>query len=473
MADRRTGRRMGTLALAAALLLSPFVGRPVSAAAVATAGLESPATTAAPPDGLSDEVLRWTFYLLDVLRQSSGGPTVMSRSIAMMYGAVYDAVNSITPVGQPFVRQAPDGPRCRAMSSTELQQCLNAAVTRAAAVTLERAFPAQASLVQSARSAEDQRIGTGLAVDIGQAVGNQTANAAINRLSNDGSNINTPYTPGTEPGAWRPTGNGCTAAVTPNWGAVRPLVLSSGAQLRPPRPGGFASYPALLASPLYAQQVNEVQSLGRFNSTTRTAEQTQIAFFWANDVAGTYHPPGQHLDHTRIIAQQRGLALQQNARLFGLLAIAMHDAAITAWDSKFLTAIDLWRPESAVRLAATDNNPATTADPTWAPLSVLPDGRRFSPCFPAYVSGHATFGGTWAAVLRLFFGTDNITFTGTTDDPNAVGVTRQFTSLSAAGREDGRSRIYLGVHYQFDADVGNSAGTAVGEFVVANALRPL
>jgi membrane-associated phospholipid phosphatase len=430
-------------------------------------------TNAPPPATVNDQILRWTFHLQDVLRRADGGPTIMSRNAAAMYLAAYDAVNSITPVGQPYRRQFADGPRCTAMPAAQRQQCLDAAVTAASAGVLEQTFPGQASFVQNARAVEDSRTGTGLAADIGRVIGGQAASELLNARANDNSQNTTAYTFENVPGAWRLTGANCTAPVDPHWPSVRPFAIPSGSAFRPPRPGGFATYAALLPSSIYAQNVNEVQSLGRFNSTTRTAEQTQIAFFWANELPGTYHPPGQHFDHTRIVSQQRGLTLQQNARLFGLVATALADAAIVAWDSKFATAIDLWRPETAIQQAATDNNPATNADPAWEPLSVLPDGQRFSPCFPAYSSGHATFGGAWAAVMRLFFGTDNIAFTGTTDDPNAAGVTRQFPGFTAAAIEDARSRIYLGVHYQFDADFGRASGNATGEFVVNNVLRPL
>jgi hypothetical protein len=470
MARKRTARRL-TIVAVSVLTVIGFPSPAVAANEVDAPG--GAAINAAPPSSVTDEILRWTFYLQDVFRQAGGGPTPLSKNAAMMYLAAYDAVNSITPVGQPYRRQLSDGPRCNAMPAADRQRCLDAAVNWAAATVLEREFPAQASFVQNARTTEDARIGTGTAVDIGRAIGGQAGNELLNARANDNAQNNPPYPDGTEPGAWRRTPVGCPAAVTPNWGAVRPFAISSGSAFRPPRPGGFSTYPALLSSSLYAQQLNEVQSLGRFDSTARTATQTQIAFFWANDVDGTFKPPGQHLDHTRIVSQQRGLTLQQNARLFGLVSIAMADAGITAWDSKFLTAIDLWRPETAIRLAATDTNPATNPDAAWAPLSVLPNGQRFSPCFPAYTSGHATFAGAWAAVMRLFFGTDNISFTGTTDDPNARGVTRQFPTFTAAAIEDARSRIFLGVHYQFDADFGRSSGNSVGQSVFNSVLRPL
>lgn len=134
----------------------------------------------------------------------------------------------------------------------------------------------------------------------------------------------------------------------------------------------------------------------------------------------------------------------------------------------------MWRPETAIKLAGTDNNPATTADPGWQSFLLTKAGdAHFSPCFPAYTSGHATFGGTWSRIMQLYFGTDAITFTGTTDDPQAPGATRTFTSLDAAGAEDAISRVYLGVHYRFDADFGLSSGKSVAEFIFSTQLRPI
>lgn len=245
---------------------------------------------------------------------------------------------------------------------------------------------------------------------------------------------------------------------------MTPFTLSSGTQFRPPPPAGFSSLPDLLASPQYAAQVNEVKSLSAVNSTTRTAEQTRIAFFWANDVAGTYKPPGQLLRHTALIALDRNLESFAAAKLYTLVSLAMADAAIVAWDAKFRTPIDLWRPESAIRLADTDGNPATEADPAWQPLSVDRNGVRFSPPFPAYTSGHATFAGAWAGVMKRYFGTDNFTFHVDSADPNEMQY-RTYTSFSAAGAENARSRVYLGVHYQFDADFGLSSGDAVAGHV--------
>jgi hypothetical protein len=277
----------------------------------------------------------------------------------------------------------------------------------------------------------------------GQSIGVKVGNEMVSYRANDGSTDQTPYTHSTSPGQWRPTGSG--DAATPNWGKVQMFSRASSSNFRPQLPGGFSTMTALLKSTTYTAQFN----LDR-----------------------TYKPPGQLFAHTRIVSDNRGLDQLANAKLFALVAAAMADAGVAAWDSKYETDIDLWRPETAIRLAADDSNPKTAPDPSWQPLSANRDGVHFSPAFPAYVSGHATFGGAWAAAMAGYFGTDSITFTATTEDPHALEVKRTFTSFSAAAIENARSRIYLGVHYQFDGDFGRSTGTSVGNYVVSRLLRP-
>lgn len=232
----------------------------------------------------------------------------------------------------------------------------------------------------------------------------------------------------------------------------------------------------MLRSAEYAAQFNDVKTLGRCDAEAkgdRTPEQTEIAFFWANDVDGTYKPPGHLFDITRIVSEQRQLDVVENARLFALVALAMGDAAIVAWDAKYSTDLDLWRPETAIQMADMDGNGATKTDRSWKPLSIGKDRKRFSPAFPAYVSGHATFGAAHAAIMRHYFGTDNVTFPATTEDPSAKDVTRVFHSFTTAALENARSRIYLGVHFQWDGDHGFLSGTALAEHVFATCLRPL
>ena len=113
----------------------------------------------------------------------------------------------------------------------------------------------------------------------------------------------------------------------------------------------------------------------------------------------------------------------------------------------------------------------TTPDGSWQPLCVDRNGVHFSPAFPAYISGHATFGAAWAGIMKRYYGTDAVTFTATTEDPQASGVTRTFTSFSAAATEDALSRLWLGVHYRWDAEYGLSSGDNVANYVFANYLR--
>ncbi len=414
---------------------------------------------------MADAVTHWNDILLEVIRDVGGSPCPIARGGAMMHGAIYDAVNSIIPTHTPYLVKVAAHPAAS----------IDAAVAYAAHDTLAAAFPS--TKVDLATKLSSAVAGLApLEKAAGKAVGQAAAQAMIAARSGDGADDNTPYAPNPnlQPGDWRPTGPG--DALSPNWPKVKPFCISSGSQFRPPRPGGFLSKTEMLRSEEYAAQVNDVQSLGRFDAEAtgnRTPEQTRIAFFWANDVDGTYKPPGQLLDITRLVSEQRGLDVVENARLFALVSLAMGDAGIVAWDAKYSTDLDLWRPETAIQMGDMDGNGATEADPAWEPLSIDRDGNRFSPPFPAYVSGHATFGAAHAAIMRRYFGTDNVMFTATTEDPNAKGVERTFNSFTAAALENARSRIYLGVHFQWDGDHGFLSGTALAEYVFANCLTSL
>jgi membrane-associated phospholipid phosphatase len=394
-------------------------------------------------------VYYWNNVLLEVFRRQGGGPGPLARGAAIMHGGIFDVLNSANWSRQNLVGTGYD--RAFGLLVFDPATDDNLAAGIAARELLKFAFPAHATFIQQKYTERHGAASQQAATD----AANQVINLVKNYRQNDGANATPTYTFDNVPGAWRLTPNpDCTAPVDPHWGAVSPFVMSSGSQYRLPLPAGATNYAQLLASSVYTTNFNEVKSLGRINSTTRTATQTQIAHFWANDVNGTYKPPGQMLDHTRIVAQSRITVPLLLSRLFARVSFAMADATISAWDMKYRTPVDLWRPVTAIRLAGTDGNANTTADTTWTPLGP-------SPCFPAWTSGHATLAGAWAHVMIGQFG-DAVTYTGTTEDPNAIGVTRTFTSFTSAAVEDARSRIYLGVHYQFDADDGRTAGTNIG-----------
>ncbi|MEV6614998.1 DNRLRE domain-containing protein [Streptomyces sp. NPDC051051] len=422
-----------------------------------------------PADPVKDHVVYWNDVLQATFRQVGGAPGPLARAGAMMHGAIYDAANS--------ARCAEGATRClgaaylvKATASNGALPDVNSAIDHAAFDVLRSVYPgynfddeiaAARSTIPAAVTAAQRAAGT--------EIGQKAAAAMISARQNDGSAPAAPYTGSTQPGYWRPTGTGDGA--TPEWGKVKPFGMTSSTQFRPAGPGGHTQMSTLLPSQAYAAQVNEVKSLGGAESGSRTADQTRAALFWANDLDGTYKPPGQLFEHTQTLSRQQGTTVSGNAKLFALTAFSMADAAIVAWDMKYQTDIDLWRPESAIRLDG-DGNAGTTADANWQPLSQDRNGTHFSPAFPAYISGHATFAGAWARATRDWFGTDQISWTATTEDPNAVGVTRTFSSISAAATENAVGRVWLGVHYRWDGTDGVTAGGDAAAYTTANRLKP-
>jgi hypothetical protein len=219
-----------------------------------------------------------------------------------------------------------------------------------------------------------------------------------------------------------------------------------------------------------------LRQLGAKNSATRTAEQTEIGLFWAYDRLGMGTPMRLYNSILRTIATNQGNDLTENARLFALATTAMADTGVVAWDSKFV--YDLWRPISAIRRADEDGNPDTQADPDWEPLGapggigpdteVIPD---FTPSFPTYVSGHASFGGAMLQSLTQFYGTDDITFSTTSAE--VPGVVRAYDRFRDAMAENGMSRVFLGIHFHFDDLQARQLGSDIADQLAASHFRPV
>jgi hypothetical protein len=387
----------------------------------------------------ADAVLVWNSVTLDAIRTDKTPPPKASRDLAIVHAAIYDAVNAIDRTHQVYAVNALASPT----TSHE------AAVAAAAHAALSSLFPAQQATFDAQLQADLAAIPDGQAEDLGIALGNDVATQLLALRASDGSDLVVPYTPGTNPGDWIPTPPALAPALLPNWPNVTPFAMTSASQFTPD------NVPAL-ASSLYAAALNEVQAIGSAASSTRTADQTDIALFWANG-GGTATPPGHLNILAQIVAAVKGNTLSQNARLFAELNVAMADAAIMAWDAKYDT--NCWRPITAIRAADTDGNADTTADLTWTPLIVTPP-------FPTYVSGHSSFSGAAAAVLKNFFGTDNVAFTLPSENP-AVAA-RSFTSFSQAAQESADSRLYGGIHFRFDNEDGLTAGRRLGQYVAAN-----
>jgi hypothetical protein len=229
---------------------------------------------------------------------------------------------------------------------------------------------------------------------------------------------------------------------------VTPFVLESGSQFRPVPP------PAL-TSDEYAAAINEVQSLGSATSATRTADQTVVGRFWAPPIQNFWNQIAQ------TVAVAHHSDLPTTARLFAALNLSFADSAIAFYDAKY--AYQLWRPVTAIRLADTDGNPQTVADPAWTPLA------GNTPADPSYPGAHSTISAAGADVLESFYG-NNQEFSVTS--PALPGVTRSFSTFSGAVGEAGLSRIYAGVHTRIDHEAGLKLGNDVAAFVLQNALLP-
>jgi membrane-associated phospholipid phosphatase len=427
-------------------------------------------------------VLHWNALALEAVRNDyafgkpvdQGGPTMDSRALAIVSIAVADAVAAVDHSFKPYLFHF------HARPGTSV----DAAVACAAHDTLVALYPHQQAWIDAAfqasvaQLAHDGTLARGMrrGIHLGQAV----AAGMMADRADDGSKVNAPHMFGTAPGQWQL--DPLHPQQTPlgaDWGAVTPFVLHSMTQFQVPPPPP-------LNSPEYTRAFDEVAALGGdgiHTPTRRTARQTMIALFWGYDgTIGLGTPPVLYNEITRAVARQQHTTGVEDARLFALVNTSMADTAIAVWETKY--ADNFWRPVTAIRAANDDGNPATTADPTWTPLGAPADngsGTNFTPPFPAYPSGHAGFGGALFRILADFYGTDHVSFTIGSDEfnghtvdqfGNVRPVVRQhFTSFSQAAEQNGQSRIYLGIHWQFDKAQGIKLGREVADFVFHHFLR--
>jgi hypothetical protein len=381
-------------------------------------------------------VLFWNQAVLNAIQDDATDPLVASRAMAMVQAAVFDAVSAID--GTP-------GYAIQLTAPTDASA--NAAVASAAHTVLSYLYPAQQATFDSLLTASLASIPDGQGKTDGLNLGQSAGNAIIALRANDGWNKFIDYTPGNGPGVWVPTPPMYMEALGPQWATLQPWVMTSPSQFRP-------AGPPALTSQEWADAFNEVKTVGSATSPMRTADETQIARFWA-DGMGSFTPPGHWNLIAHQIAQAEGDSLAEDARLFAELDVTLADAAIVAWDAKYTD--NAWRPVTAIRNADSAGNPNVTADPNWIPLLI-------SPNFPEYVSGHSTFSAAAAAILDAYFGS-SVSFS--TTSITLPGVSRSFTSFDQAAAEAGQSRIYAGIHFQFSNQDGQAAGRALAGYALS------
>lgn len=395
-----------------------------------------------------------------------GSPQFQARGMAMVHIAVHDALNAIRPRYRSYTGVGP--------ASADASP--DAAVAAAARTTLLGLLPdgsVEEGTVEAAYANALSPIPAGTAKSDGIAAGNAAAAAILALRANDGSaNPNRPYLEPQVPGRYQPTPStpdpANPAVVTPamqGWADLVPFALRSGDQFRVD-PGQIFD----LTSAAYASNFNQVKALGNalVRGTSPDSRETDIARFWA---AGGFN----WNPIARNIVAGLGLDRWQHARLFALMNMAVSDANIAAQDSKYT--YKFWRPVTAIRRAAEDGNPATTADPNWVPLVVTPS-------YPDYPCNLPSGASASAETLRRYFGTDNIPFTREVTVPviplppplaqmPTKPIKFSYTSLSAAANESAISRVYAGIHFHEGCRASVRQARAVAGFVFTHYLKPL
>lgn len=406
------------------------------------------------------------------------GPTRASRALAIVSVAMYDAINSVLGQYEPYL-----------IKVVGVQNAnIDAAVGQAAHDTLVSLYKKQKDTLDADLATWLDTIPDGRSENMGIALGKTVAKAIIANRTHDGANAKSNFKIVTGIGDWTPdpvtqeVSNITQKPLDPQWGKVTPFGINNATPYLPPPP------PAI-DSPAYTAAYNQLLQLGGDGITTptqRTADQTEIGIFWAYDgTEGLCAPPRLYNQIAQVVAIQQGNTEYQNARMFAMMNVAMADAAIVGWDGKFF--YDFWRPVTAIRNGDNDGNPDTAGDPTWTPLGApasnetLPN--NFTPPFPSYPSGHAIIGAAVFKTLADFYGTDNISFSFTSDEFNGTTtdnqgnvrpeVTRHYNSFSQAAEENAISRIYLGIHWDFDLSSGINSGNRIANFIFRNKFDPL
>ncbi|MGE9269173.1 MAG: phosphatase PAP2 family protein [Verrucomicrobiales bacterium] len=409
------------------------------------------------------------------------GPCRASRAMAIVHIALFEAHNSA--IGQPFQSYLDFGELSGKVS-------VDAAVAQAAHDTLVALFPSQAPQFEVYLQEDLAAIPDGESEDNGVALGSATAEAILELRANDHSDHDEPvvgvdYLTSDEPGRWRQSPHSeSPVALGALWSLVTPFSLASADQFRSPAPPDLDS----LEHSLAYVEAKRLGGDGVTTATERDEEGTFIGIYWAYDgTPSLCAPPRLYNQLVLTIADEMGTEGIELTRLLTLANIAMADTAIATWESKYY--YDWGRPVTVIREAGEgaqdDGNVDTVQDVAWTPLGAPASnllGPNFTPPFPTYPSGHAAFGGAVFQTLRNYYGRADIAFTFVSDEYNGITLDnngeirelkpRSFDSLTEAEVENGESRIYLGIHWAYDANEGIVLGRQVADHVLGSIYLP-
>jgi PAP2 superfamily protein len=376
--------------------------------------------------------IEWNRTLLVIVRTPGAQPATVhsTRSFAILHAAIFDSVNSIVGRFTPYLVRLPD-------VAPETSQL--AAADQAAHDVLLALYPAFQASLDGELQQDLAQIPDGKPKSDGIAVGETVAAEILSFRANDGSGVTPPpFKSKNVPGLYQPTPPDFTPADFTQWGDVTPFAIVNAREFLPDPP------PALTDKE-YIQDFAEVRNIGEIDSTKRTPDQTVIGNFWGGKIQNYWN------EITQTAAIAHNLNLEQSARLFTLVNLGMADTTISFFEAKYV--YHFWRPVT----------PAELTDSDWLPLSTktAPD--------PSYPGAHSAISSAAARMLEFYFG-DRFTFDVTSEV--LPGVTRHFTSFSAAKREAGLSRIYAGQHFRFDHLAGLRLGREVSRSIAETTLRP-
>ena len=424
------------------------IRRALLACAVLAAAFATPAVARA------DVIGQWNLIAQQQtipLRPTAHGE---SRGMAMVEGAVYDAVNAIDRGHEPYLVDP-------GQLGAQPWFSQDAAAATAAHDVLVAIAPGQQATLDGLYATTMAGITDAFKAE-GAAVGAAAADAMLAFRENDGFMAAFDWTLviGPDPGDWRPM---TPTALDPDpWvGSLKPFLIQSPDQFR-------SDGPNALTSGAYTKDFNEVKELGSRTSTARTDDETKAAVFWQFPPIALWNGLARSL--------AGGLDTADQARLYAMINLAAADGAISCWNDKYFW--NFWRPRAAIREADTDGNPQTVADPNWEPLfhpltQTTPP--LANPPFPDHPSGHGCVSGATIEAFQDFFGTDKMTF-DVVGGRSLEGVAippRHFERFSDALKEVIDARVWGGIHFR-TADVqGAVLGKKVAHWLVKHYFQPV
>ena len=408
----KTAVRLAAATVTCALILSPTVAR-------------------------GDVVLDWNAIMQTTV--AGQPPFPQARFAAITQLAVFEAVNAITRDYKPYLGTV----------SAPASASAEAAAVAAAHTVLKTYFPGSAASLDAARASSLAKIADGQAKDSGIAAGETAAMALVSARANDNSGTPEFYLPSSSgPGEWQTTPS-CTGAggAFLHWRRVTPFGIRSADQFR-------LGAPPALSSARYVRAYNEVKQVGGLNSADRPKDRADVARFYA-----AVTPVVIFNSVARQLSSAEGKSLSENARALALLNMAISDAAVAIFDTKYR--YNFWRPETAIRMGLADNNSKTDPDPSFAPFIA-------SPCFPGYASAHASLSNAAREVLESIYTSRLHAFI--LSNAAVPGVDLTYNSLKQITDDIDDARVYGGIHFRFEQDAGADMGRRIGSFIYKHKL---